>query len=208
MTVLSIIIGAYLYGSIPWGYLLCRIFKNIDIRKYGSGNIGATNVYRAAGGVLAISVLVLDILKGLLPVLFANVLLEKIYGYSEPIYLIAVGIASILGHNFSIFLCGKGGKGVSTSFGVIIGLFPFPALIGLLIWMIVIAVTRYVSVGAITASLSLPVFVHLFYKNPVFTTTGIIISLLIIYTHRANLKRLIEKKENKIKLPWKKKLES
>jgi len=199
ITVLYAVAGAYLFGSIPWGYVLCRVYKKIDIRKYGSGNIGATNVYRTAGGQLAIAVLILDILKGLLPVL-----LVKLFLTSEPAHLIAVGIASILGHNFSIFLRGKGGKGVSTSFGVIAGLFPMPALIALLIWISVILITRYVSAGALLAALSLPVSIQAFHKNAVLTATGIVIFLLIVYTHRTNIRRLLQRKENKIKLPWKK----
>ncbi len=203
MTIALLIIGAYLFGSIPWGYLVCRILKKIDIRKYGSGNIGATNVYRVAGGPLAVSVLILDISKGFLPVL-----LTKLFFYATSLHLILVGLAAISGHNFSLFLRGKGGKGVSTSFGVIIGLFPLPALTTFIIWIITIVITRYVSVGAIFASLSLPVFIQIFHKNLIFTTTGIIISLLILYTHRTNIKRILSKKENKIKLPWEKKLES
>jgi len=199
ITVLSAIAGAYLFGSIPWGYILCRVFRKIDIRKYGSGNIGATNVYRAAGGSLAVSVLILDVLKGFLPVL-----LTKIYVSAKPLHLIATGIASILGHNFSIFLRGKGGKGVSTSFGVIVGLFPLPALIALLVWICVILFTRYVSAGALFAALSLPVFIQFFYRNSIFTVTGIVIFIMIVYTHRTNIRRLIQKRENKVKLPWKK----
>jgi len=198
ITFLLIIIGAYLIGSIPVGYLLCRFIKKIDIRKYGSGNIGATNVYRVAGGKLASAVLVLDILKGLLPVVVAKYL-------SLPVpYVISTGIASIAGHNFSIFLKGRGGKGVSTGFGVVIGLFPFPALFSLLVWVAVIMTGRYVSLGAITASLFLPFFIYLFQKDILLTTTGIIISILILYAHRSNIKRLLTKKENRIHLPWEK----
>ncbi len=199
ITVLSVITGAYIFGSIPWGYVLCRAVKKIDIRKHGSGNIGATNVYRTAGPVLGISVLILDILKGLLPVLAAKVF------FTNPAYLIATGIASIIGHNFSLFLRGRGGKGVSTSFGVIIGLFPLPALIALLIWTAITATTRFVSAGSITASLSMPFFIHAFHKNPVFTAAGVIVSIMIVYTHRSNIKRLLKNKENKIRLPWEKK---
>lgn len=200
ITVLSVITGAYIFGSIPWGYVLCRAVKKIDIRKHGSGNIGATNVYRTAGPVLGISVLILDILKGLLPVLLA-----KVFFFTDPVYLMATGIASILGHNFSLFLRGRGGKGVSTSFGVIIGLFPLPALIALLIWTAVTATTRYVSAGSIIASLSMPFFIYAFHRNPVFTAAGIIVSIMIVYTHRSNIKRLLEKKENRIRLPWERK---
>jgi len=193
-----IIIGAYLVGSIPVGYLLCRSVKKIDIRRCGSGNIGATNVYRVAGGKLASAVLVLDILKGFLPVFLA-----KIFSLPVP-YVISTGIASIAGHNFSIFLKGRGGKGVSTGFGVVIALFPLPALFSFLVWFAVVIVSRYVSLGAITASLSLPFFIYLFQKNLFLTATGIIISIFIFYAHRSNIKRLLTKKENRIRLPWEK----
>jgi len=194
-----LIIGAYLFGSIPWGYLLCRAVKKIDIREHGSGNIGATNVYRTAGGRLAAAVLLLDMSKGLLPVIIAKTL------SMTPPAVVAAGIASVAGHSFSIFLKGKGGKGVSTSFGVVIALFPIPALIALLIWAGVITATHYVSAGAIASSLSLPLFIHIFQRNLFLTSTGTAICALILYTHRGNIKRLIGKKENRVKLPWEKK---
>ena len=198
MIIFLIIIGAYLVGSIPVGYLLCRSVKKIDIRRCGSGNIGATNVYRVAGGRLASAVLVLDILKGFLPVFLA-----KHFSLPFP-YVISAGIASIAGHNFSIFLKGRGGKGVSTGFGVVIALFPIPALLSLLVWLAFVITSRYVSLGAITASLGLPFFIYLFQKNLFLTVTGIIISIFILYSHRSNIKRLLTKKENRIRLPWEK----
>jgi len=180
------------------GYLLCRSVKKIDIRRCGSGNIGATNVYRVAGGRLASAVLVLDILKGFLPVFLAK-------NFFLPVpYVISAGIASIAGHNFSIFLKGRGGKGVSTGFGVVIALFPIPALLSLLVWLAFVITSRYVSLGAITASLGLPFFIYLFQKNLFLTVTGIIISIFILYSHRSNIKRLLTKKENRIRLPWEK----
>ena len=198
MIIFLIIIGAYLVGSIPVGYLLCRSVKKIDIRRCGSGNIGATNVYRVAGGRLASAVLVLDILKGFLPVFLAK-------NFFLPVpYVISAGIASIAGHNFSIFLKGRGGKGVSTGFGVVIALFPIPALLSLLVWLAFVITSRYVSLGAITASLGLPFFIYLFKKDLFLTVTGIIISIFILYSHRSNIKRLLTKKENRIRLPWEK----
>ncbi|MDD3725629.1 MAG: glycerol-3-phosphate acyltransferase, partial [Candidatus Ratteibacteria bacterium] len=134
----------------------------------------------------------------LLPVLFTKQLPFPFY------YAISAGIASIIGHNFSIFLKGKGGKGVSTGFGVVIGLFPIPALFSLIIWIVIVITTRYVSLGAITASIFLPLFIYLFQNNLPSIYTGIIISLLIIYAHKSNIKRLLKKEEHKIKLPWKK----
>jgi glycerol-3-phosphate acyltransferase PlsY len=148
---------------------------------------------------LAAAVLLLDIGKGLLPVILAKAL------SMAPPAVVAAGIASVAGHSFSIFLKGKGGKGVSTSFGVIIALFPIPALIALFVWAGVIMATHYVSAGAIAESLSLPLFIHIFQRNFFLTSTGIAICALIIYTHRSNIKRLLCKKENRIKLPWEKK---
>ncbi|MCM8760291.1 MAG: glycerol-3-phosphate acyltransferase, partial [Candidatus Omnitrophica bacterium] len=118
--------------------------------------------------------------------------------------VISTGIASIAGHNFSIFLKGRGGKGVSTGFGVVIGLFPFPALLSLIVWLAVVITSKYVSLGAITTSLFLPFLVYLFHKDIFLTITGIIISLIIIYAHRSNIKRLLTKKEMRIHLPWEK----
>ena len=182
---------SYFLGSIPWGYLICKIFAKKDIREYGSGNIGATNVYRVAGGFLAISVLILDILKGFLPVFIS----KKVFHF-PPIWMIIIGISSVLGHNFSIFMKGKGGKGVSTSFGVIIGLFPKAAISSLIIWVLVIISTHYVSVGALCASFALPFFIYVFEgKNFLYTLIGIFLFILILYSHKGNIKRIIEKKE-------------
>ena len=200
MTKILFIIAGYLCGSIPWGYILCRVFIKKDIRNYGSRNIGATNVYRVAGGFLALSVLVLDILKGFLPVFIA-----KSYFHFSSLFLICIGVACVVGHNFSCFLKGKGGKGVSTSFGVIIGLFPLAAFFSFIVWIAMVITTHYISVGSLCASLALPFFLHMCYKDPVYTSTGIIIFGLILYTHRENIKRVLQKKENSIRLPWEKK---
>jgi len=191
--------AGYLFGSIPWGFLLCKIFTKKDVRKYGSGNIGATNVYRVAGGFPAACVLILDIAKGFLPVYFA-----KSYLIFPPVYLLATGLATVLGHNFSIFLRGKGGKGVATSFGVILGLFPGAALLSFVIWAALTLLTRYVSAGSISAAFALPFFIQAFYKDAFFTSAGIIIFLLILYGHRKNIKRIFSGKENRIKFPWEK----
>ena len=189
----------YLIGSIPVGYIICRIFKNIDIRKFGSGNIGATNVYRVCGLKLGLPVLILDILKGFIPVYIG-----KILKFSNPLILIG-GILSILGHSFSIFLKGKGGKGVSTSFGVVIGLFPLPAFFSFVLWLIVVFLTKYVSLASISGALLLPFSVYFFTRDIFLSSIGILIFLFILYTHRENIKRLLNRKENRIIFPWEKK---
>ena len=189
----------YLIGAIPFGYLICKIFKNIDIRKFGSGNIGATNVYRVCGLKLGLPVLILDILKGFIPVYIG-----KILKFSNPLILIG-GILSILGHSFSIFLKGKGGKGVSTSFGVVIGLFPLPAFFSFVLWLIVVFLTKYVSLASISGALLLPFSVYIFTRDIFLSSIGILIFLFILYTHRENIKRLLNRKENRIIFPWEKK---
>jgi glycerol-3-phosphate acyltransferase PlsY len=189
----------YLIGAIPFGYLICKIFKNIDIRKFGSGNIGATNVYRVCGLKLGFPVLIFDILKGFIPVYIG-----KILKFSNPLILIG-GILSILGHSFSIFLKGKGGKGVSTSFGVVIGLFPLPAFFSFVLWLIVVFLTKYVSLASISGALLLPFSVYIFTRDIFLSSIGILIFLFILYTHRENIKRLLNKKENRIIFPWQKK---
>jgi len=195
-----LLIISFLVGSIPFGYVICRIFKKIDIRKIGSGNIGATNVYRAAGGFFASIVLLLDILKGFFPVYLAR----NVFNFNS-LLSITIGLSAILGHIFSIFMKGKGGKGVATSFGVIIGLFPLAAFSSFIIWLISVISTHIVSVSSIAGSIFLPLFIYLFYKDITLTVFGMVISLFILYTHRENIKRLLKKRENRIKLPWEKK---
>ncbi|MCM8806760.1 MAG: glycerol-3-phosphate 1-O-acyltransferase PlsY [Candidatus Omnitrophica bacterium] len=191
---------SYLIGSIPFGYLLCKTVKGIDIRKYGSGNIGATNVYRVCGWKLGFPVLIFDILKGFFPVF-----LGKILKYSIPLIFVG-GLFSIVGHSFSIFLKGKGGKGVATSFGVLVGFLPLPALFSFLIWLIVVLTTRFVSLGSILGSFFLPIFVIYFYTDNRFLfSISVLIFVFIIFTHRENIKRLLKRKENRITLPWEKK---
>jgi len=193
-------VAGYLSGSIPWGYILCMLFTGKDVRKHGSGNIGATNVYRVAGAPVALSVFILDMLKGFLPVYFAT----HFFGFN-PFQAILTGLLSVIGHNFSIFLRGRGGKGVATSFGVISGLFPMPALMSLMVWIAVFLATRYVSAGSICASLALPLFIRLFDKTPAYTVSGIIICGLILFSHRGNIKRIINGTENKVTMKWQKK---
>jgi len=191
----------FITGSIPFGYIVAKLWKNIDIRQFGSGNIGATNVYRVIGGGPATVVLFLDIAKGIFPLF----LVKKIEPNPVPFLLIWIGIFTILGHNFSIFLKGRGGKGVATSFGVIIGLFPPAAISSFGIWLFITLITRIVSLASIIASFFLPLFVYFYTKSLTFTSFGIIIFLLIIYSHRENIKRLVKGRENRIKFPWEKK---
>ncbi|MCM8818135.1 MAG: glycerol-3-phosphate 1-O-acyltransferase PlsY [Candidatus Omnitrophica bacterium] len=188
----------YLIGSIPFGYYLCKFFKNVDIRKFGSGNIGATNVYRVFGWKLGLPVLIFDILKG-----FFSILIGKSLKF-QTLFILIGGIFSIFGHSFPIFLKGRGGKGVATSFGVIIGLVPLPAFIAFFIWLIIVFLTRFVSLGSLIGAFSLPFLIYFYKGEKLLLFVGIFISIFILYNHRENIKRLFNKKENKIIFPWEK----
>ncbi len=197
MKALLIILVAYLIGSIPNGVIIAKIFCKIDPTKSGSGNIGATNVYRTAGKIPGIITLILDILKGFLSVYFA-----KKWGLDFQIVLFT-GLAAFLGHLFPVFLKFKGGKGVATAIGIFLVLTPLAVLIAAIIFFIVAYIWRYVSLASMISSFLLPAIIKVliifkFYNYPdslvYFAGT---ISILIIYKHKANIQRLIEKKEFK-----------
>ncbi|MCK4233892.1 glycerol-3-phosphate 1-O-acyltransferase PlsY [candidate division WOR-3 bacterium] len=194
---ISFVIGFFV-GALPFGFIVSKL-RGIDIRKKGSGNIGFTNVFRVVGKMEGIVVLILDVSKGLLPVL----LLNKYYGYY---YGMIAGVSAMLGHIFTPFLKFKGGKGVATGLGVFIGLAPFSALFAFVVWLIVVSVSRYISLGSITAAIALPLFI--FFSrfivrdeyNIFLVIFTILVCLLVIILHRSNIKRLIKGKENKFVL--------
>ncbi|MBP7139667.1 MAG: threonylcarbamoyl-AMP synthase [Caldisericia bacterium] len=179
-----LILLSYLYGSIPFGFIFVKKKKGIDIRKVGSGNIGATNVLRIAGLSIAIISGIFDLSKGLLPILIGR------YIFHFDIYTIfLMGFSGVIGHDFSIFLGFKGGKGVAATFGVVIGLIPAVAFIELLIFISVLALTKFVSLSSIISFLFAP-FVLLIFKNYDLAFLSIFLSLLGIYRHKDNINRL------------------
>ncbi|HAW50401.1 TPA: acyl-phosphate glycerol 3-phosphate acyltransferase [bacterium] len=183
-------IFSYLVGSIPVGLIL-GLLKKRDIRKEGSGNIGFTNVWRVLGIKYAIPVLVFDVLKGFLPVVIG-------IRFSEGIGVIA-GLSAILGHSFSIFLKFKGGKGVATSCGVFLGLCPIETILAMCVFLIVLIISRYVSVGSLFTSLLLPIFIFIFSPDKKLVFGISIIAFLFIWIkHIPNIKRLIKGSELKI----------
>jgi glycerol-3-phosphate acyltransferase PlsY len=194
LRIACLVIFAYLFGSIPFGLIIARCFKGIDVRKYGSGNIGAANVFRTVGPLAGFLTLFFDVGKGFLPVYLG----KKLIGPEYFLALIGLGIMAMLGHSFSLFLSGKGGKAVSTSFGVIIGLVPQAAFFSFLVWLICVFIFRYISLASMAGAFSLPIFIFRFQKN--LTFLGILIFLLVLFTHRSNIKRLLQGKENKISL--------
>jgi glycerol-3-phosphate acyltransferase PlsY len=199
---LSLIPTAYLVGSIPFG-LIVGLAKGVDPRKAGSGNIGATNVGRLLGGKFFFIVFILDLLKGALPALAAGAVLHfEVPDRTSCLLWVLVGFAASLGHMASIFLKFKGGKGVATSGGVLLGIFPYftlPGLAGIAVWGIIFLISRYISVASIIGSAAFPVFYCLaaiirhwpiLDQQLPFLIFAWLVPLMIVYKHRGNISRL------------------
>ncbi|MGD0335967.1 MAG: glycerol-3-phosphate 1-O-acyltransferase PlsY [Candidatus Omnitrophota bacterium] len=209
------IIFSYLIGSIPTAYIFGRALKGIDIRDFGSGNMGATNALRVLGKKAGITVLFIDILKGLfsVAVLSSFVFSQGIIADSSIVPII-LGMSSIVGHNWTIFLNFKGGKGVATTFGVLIGLSlkisGFAAVLGfvILVWFLVFFAFRIVAIASVTAALAFPVFILLLREAKGFQLSLICFSFLaalfIVIRHLPNLRRAIQGKEQRLHLGFKK----
>lgn len=202
--ILSGIIGSYLIGSIPTGYIFGRALKGIDIRNHGSGNIGATNALRVLGKRTGICVLALDILKGFLPVMiFGAIIMEKT-AFSAEQSLLPLALAAICGHIWTVFLNFNGGKGIATTLGALIGLaFKIPGLnnvlaLLLLTWLLFFILTRMVSLASIISSLAMPVYMALYAQPKIILASGILLSLFSLYRHKGNMKRIIEGTEKKL----------
>jgi acyl phosphate:glycerol-3-phosphate acyltransferase len=196
---------SYLLGSIPTAYLFGRILKGIDIRKVGSGNVGATNAMRALGKGAGITVLLLDILKGL-----AAVVILGDYFVSKPILWqgqnlrIIMGLCCICGHNWTIFLRFKVGKGIATTFGVLLGLaLKLPGLgiiIGMLVltWLTIFMIWRIVSLASIIAAITLPVFTLFFKQSGILIIVSIVLCVFVVIRHKGNLLRIAQGKEPRL----------
>lgn len=187
------IITAYLLGSIPTGLLLAKAFAGVDIRTTGSGNIGATNVYRTLGRKVGVLTLVGDCLKGLLPVVAAHLLTLP------DGYVALIGLAAFLGHIFPIFLRFKGGKGVATALGVFLGVSPLAVGVALLLFIGIVLIWRYISLASISAAAAMPALVALFDRNPVIVAMSFLIAIIVIIKHHGNIKRLLDGTENRFK---------
>lgn len=200
------VIISYLIGSIPTAYIFGRLVKGVDIREYGSGNVGATNAFRVLGKLPGAIVLLLDIFKGLFVVVFvAGYLMPSADILSANTFRIVTGICAISGHNWTIFLNFKGGKGVAASLGVLIGICVMnPSLwivIGLsfLVWLTVFLLSRIISLSSIAATAALPVFTALFKSSPELLILSLLLCALSLWRHKANIKRLIEGSEPRLK---------
>ena len=189
MILLLAALGAFLLGSIPTGYLVARA-KGVDIRQHGSGNIGATNVFRTLGKPLGVLVFFIDALKG-----FGAVWLASHFGEAGPWTGIVAAVAAIAGHNYTPWLGCKGGKGIATSAGVLLALMPWAVLAIALVWIVVFKVSRYVSLASICAAAALPLAVGALWfagcgGNGPLLAFALLISALAIWRHRSNIERL------------------
>ena len=185
MKIILVIISCYLLGSIPFGYIVVKLFKKVDIRELGSGNIGATNTLRILGLPLASLVAIGDIGKGI----FA-ICLVKYLNLDTPLILTIAGFAVICGHDWSVFLRFKGGKGIATTLGVIFTLNPTISILAVIIWGIVLIATRYVSLSSIFALITLFIF-NILLKQPYeYIIFSAIVMILGIFKHKDNIKRL------------------
>jgi glycerol-3-phosphate acyltransferase PlsY len=191
LTFFLLIVVAVLMGSIPFGVLIARV-RGVDLKKVGSGNIGATNVLRTMGKAPAFLTLTGDVLKGAIPVLAANYLLHN------PTLEGIVGLAAILGHNFSLFLRLRGGKGVATSIGVLFVYSPYAAAATVVLWLAAIFLTRYSSLGAIVSFGLLPVSMYLFDNSREKLIVSFVMAALLMIRHADNINRLIRGTEPRI----------
>jgi glycerol-3-phosphate acyltransferase PlsY len=201
MNELFLIILAYLLGSIPTSLIISRTQFNIDIRDYGSGNAGATNTFRVLGSRWGSIVMFLDVLKGILAVKLA--LLLPFYldnEFARTNFQIGLGLAAVLGHIFPVWADFRGGKGVATLFGLIIAISPFTALGCVGVFLIVLFLTRFVSLSSILASMAFPVFILVIFNvdNDAYRIFAIAVALLVVLTHQKNIGRLLSGSENKV----------
>jgi len=187
MEYLIVALISYLFGSIPFGFILTKTFLKKDIRNIGSGNIGATNTLRAGNKWLGFTTLVLDILKAIIPIIYIKL--------NYPDYIYIASLSTFLGHVFPIWLKFKGGKGIATYVGILFSINPIFGFIFITTWIVTFLITKYSSLSSILASLLVPIYLILFENsNSVFFT---IMFVLIFYTHRENVKRLKNKEESK-----------
>lgn len=202
MEILILILCAYLLGAIPTSVWIGKMFYGLDIREYGSGNAGATNTFRVLGKKPGIVVLLIDILKGCAAVSLAYIFEETLPANEFIDIEIGLAIAAVFGHIFPVLAGFRGGKGVATLLGATVIITPISAALSLSIFLIILFSTRYVSLSSMLAGISYPIFLNLLLHNHQKTLTiySILIAILLIITHRKNIRRLLTNKESKIHL--------
>jgi len=192
----AVVVGSYLIGSIPFSYLAGKMLKGIDLREYGSGNLGASNTFRNLGVVPGVVVLLCDIAKGFIPVFVGGRVAESA---GMPIYwfTLAAAFAAVMGHMFSVYLKFTGGKGIATSAGAFLAITPYATLAAFVVWVLVFAARRIMSLATLSAAVALPVFVYLVGRFDLwsyhwsYTAVAVAVVVVIFAKHRSNIQRLI-----------------
>ena len=187
-----LVVGGYLVGSIPTGVILARLFSATDIRREGSGNIGATNVYRVLGAKLGVITLVGDVVKGMVPVILTR------FFMGDDVWIASVALSTFLGHLYPLFLRFRGGKGVATALGIFMVIAPLVTAGAVIVFIVVVVRWKYVSLGSLAASASMPLFLGAGGYSMVYGGLSMMIGGLIFYRHGDNIKRLREGLEKKI----------
>lgn len=201
MIILAVLLS-YIIGSIPTAFIFGKLYKNIDIRQHGSGNVGATNVFRVLGKGPGIIVLLLDIVKGLIVVVFVS----QLFGLTSNYNLIVLALSVVAGHNWTIFLKFKGGKGIATSLGVLIGLTIKivsirPVLMAtLVVWLVCFLISGIVSLSSMIAAIVLPVAMLATSQSFELVCLGVIFCIWVVFRHRPNIKRLLAGQESRVNL--------
>lgn len=195
MIEVALIVVAYLIGSLSPSVMLGRLVRGVDVRKHGSGNAGATNAFRVLGVRLGIAVLLLDVLKGFAPVFAARYLVD-------PTAIVLVGLAAMAGHNWSLFLRGRGGKGVATGAGVLLAMMPVVLAVLVGIFVVVLLTTSLVSLSSLAAAVSLPVLALAMGKPLPYLVFSLAAAAVVVYSHRGNIGRLLRRVEPRSGLSW------
>ena len=203
---ISALILAYLFGSIPTAVWIGQAFYGIDVREYGSGNAGATNTFRVLGKKAGIAVMVLDILKGYTATNLAYLIGLSVTGPQDSVqfvnYQLALGVTAVMGHLFPVFAGFRGGKGIATLFGMILAVHTGAALICVLTFVVVLLISKYVSLSSILSGFSFPLSVIFIFQSPIRSVVlyGMCICVFILVTHQKNIERLLKGKESKVDL--------
>jgi len=202
LLIIAFILAAYLLGSIPTAVWIGKAFYGIDVREFGSGNAGATNTFRVLGKKAGIPVLIIDILKGSLAVGISFLSSYSIYTPDFTNLQLVLGVAVLIGHIFPVFAGFRGGKGVATILGVVLCILPVSCAFSLVIFLVFLFTTRYVSLSSMMAGIAFPFILHFVMHNQdeVLTIFSITVAVLLVITHRKNIKRLFNKQESKVNL--------
>jgi len=193
MKIIISLLICYLIGSIPFGYVFAKLIKKIDLREYGSGNIGAANAFRILGPWTASLVLIGDIGKA-----FVSIYLMRFLNYEQPLFLALAGLAVICGHDWSVFLGFKGGKGIAATFGVLLALSRLISLIGIVAWLIISCISGYASLASISSLFIILIFMFIFGQPYEYIIFSIVVLIIAIIRHKENIKRLKSGQERKI----------